>query len=226
LDHSSGIPFYAGQRQMLGLAPGRIYVPSETLADFQALMAIHSRLEETLYDLEIVGMSPGDSAPISRTLSARAHDATHRVPTRAYEILERRHHLKKTLEGRSGAELAALRAAGERIDEEMELPILFYTGDTDRGILEKNDALFLADVLMIECSFVAAGHEDRAAKYRHIHFDDIAEFADRFENRLIVLTHFSRRYSREEILATLRKRCPASLRDRIRLAFPEPFQRL
>ena len=37
----------------------------------------------------------------------------------------------------------------------------------------------------IECSFLAEGHQERAAKYRHIHLDDIADFADRFENQLI-----------------------------------------
>ena len=97
---------------------------------------------------------------------------------------------------------------------------------TDRGILESNDALFRAEVLIIECSFVAAGHQKRAAEYRHIHFDDIAEFAGRFENRMIVLTHFSRRYSRTQIRDEIRRRCPAALRDRIRLALPEEFQRI
>jgi ribonuclease Z len=226
LDHSLGIPFYAGQRHMQGLAPGHVYVPQEALADFQALMAIHSRLEGTDYDFQLVGLAPGDAVRISRTLSARVHDATHRVPARAIEIVEHRHHLRKEYEGRPGSDLAALRAAGTVIADEVEVPILFYTGDTDRGILETNTALYLADVLMIECSFIADGHEERAALYRHIHFDDIAEFAERFENRLIVLTHFSRRYSHEEIVTELRRRCPAILRDRIRLAFPEPWQML
>jgi ribonuclease BN (tRNA processing enzyme) len=43
---------------------------------------------------------------------------------------------------------------------------------------------------------------------------------------LIVLTHFSRRYSRSEIQNEVRKRCPAVLRSRIRLALPEAYQRL
>jgi hypothetical protein len=40
------------------------------------------------------------------------------------------------------------------------------------------------------------------------------------------LTHFSRRYSRGVIHDEIRRRCPAVLRDRIRLALPEPYQRL
>ena len=93
-------------------------------------------------------------------------------------------------------------------------------------ILEQNEALFRSEVLMIECSFLQDGHQDRAAKYRHIHIDDIADFAGRFENEHIVLTHFSRRYSRDEIQDLVRRRLPVSLHDRIRLALPDPWQRL
>ncbi|HUP46799.1 MAG TPA: MBL fold metallo-hydrolase [Thermoanaerobaculia bacterium] len=220
LDHAAGIPFYAGQRRLQRLEAGRVWVPEEAAADLRAMMAIHERLEGVEYHIEIVGMRPGDFARIGRTHAVRAHAATHRVPARAWEFLELRHHLKQALAGRSGAELAELRKRGVAIHDEDEHPVLFYTGDTDRGILEQNEAVFRAEVLMIECSFVGEGHQDRAAMYRHIHFDDIVEFAGRFENRVIILTHFSRRYSRQEIRDVVRRRCPASLRDRIHLALP------
>ena len=226
LDHAVGIPFYAGQRHLQRIEGGRVYVPSEAAGDFRALMALHSKLEDTAYDIEIVGMAEGDAVKIGRTHLVRSHRATHRVPARAYEFVEIRHHLKKELAGADPAELSRLRREGVAVADEVEYSMLFYTGDTDRGILEASERLFRSEVLMIECSFVADGHQDRAAMYRHIHFDDIAEFADRFENRMIVLTHFSRRYSREEIVGTLRRRCPAVLRDRLRLALPHPFTML
>jgi ribonuclease Z len=187
-------------------------------------MALHSKLEDTDYDIEIVGVAPGDVVPIGKGHEVRGHRATHRVAARAYELLEVRHRLRSEFAGRE--DIGDLRRSGASVSEEFRQPLLFYTGDTDRGILETNDALFRADVLMIECSFVMNGHQERAARYRHIHFDDIAEFAPRFENSMIVLTHFSRRYSRGEIHDEIRRRCPAVLRDRLRLALPEPFQRL
>ena len=226
LDHSLGIPFYAGQRKLQRIPGGRVYVPDENVDDFRELMAIHTRLEKTDYEIELVGMHAGDTIGIGRTVTVRAHQATHRVAARGYEFIETRHYLKREFAGREGSELAALRREGVRLHEEAEVPILFYTGDTDRGMLEQNDALFKAEVLMIECSFAADGHQSRAAQYRHIHFDDIAGFAERFENRFIVLTHFSKRYSREQAVDLIRRRCPAVLRDRVRLAFPAPFDRL
>ena len=223
LDHAAGIPYYAGQRRLQGLPGGRVFVPEEAAADVRALMTIHERLEGIDYEIEIIGMSPGESTPVGGVHSVRAHAATHRVPARAWEFLAIRHHLKPALAGHDGAAIAELRRGGAAVHDETEHSILFYTGDTDRGILEQSEAIYRAEVLMIECSFVGERHQDRAATYRHIHFDDIAEFADRFENEVIVLTHFSRRYSAREIRDAIRRRAPTSLRDRLRLALPEGF---
>jgi ribonuclease Z len=226
LDHAAGIAFYSGQRHLQGLGGGKVYVPQESADDFRELMKIHERLEGMRHEMEIVGMAEGAVVRLGRTHEVRAHRSTHRVPARAWEVIEVRHHLKPEFSGRDGAEIAQLRRDGVAIDEPFRVPLLFYTGDTDRGILEQNDALWHARVLMIECSFIADDHADRAPKYRHIHFDDLAEFAERFENELIVLTHFSRRYTHEEIRSGIARRCPARIRDRIRLALPAPFQSL
>jgi ribonuclease BN (tRNA processing enzyme) len=224
LDHALGVPFYAGQRNLQRISGGRVFVPAETAADFRALMALHEKLEDVTYHVEIVGIAANEVVPIDRTHEVRAHQASHRVAARAYEFLEIRHRLREEYAGRE--DIGDLRRRGLEVTEDYRWPLLFYTGDTDRGILESNDALFRAEVLIIECSFVASGHQQRAAEYQHIHFDDIAEFAGRFENRMIVLTHFSRRYSRAQIRDEIRRRCPAALRDRIRLALPEEFQRI
>ncbi|HET7710816.1 MAG TPA: MBL fold metallo-hydrolase [Thermoanaerobaculia bacterium] len=226
LDHAAGIPFYAGQRHLQRLQGGRVIVPSETIDDFRELMRIHERLERVAYDIELVPASVDEALPLGRTHRIRAHRATHRVEARAYEVIELRHHLRPEFAGRDGREIAALRSHGATVAEDYERSLLFYTGDTDRGILEQNAALFRAEVLMIECSFVGDSHHDRAAKYRHLHFDDIAEFAGQFENELIVLTHFSRRYSPAEIVSSIRRRAPAVLLDRLRLVLPPEYQRV
>lgn len=224
LDHALGIPFYAGQRHLQRIPNGRVFVPGEAADDFRALMKLHEKLEGTEYDIEIVGMNAGDVTQIGRTHEVRAHRATHRVAARAYEFIEVRHRLRPQFAGRD--DIVELRHSGVDVIEEYRHPMLFYTGDTDRGILEECEPLFAADVLIIECSFILHGHQERAARYKHIHFDDIADFATRFENRMIVLTHFSRRYSRSEIRDEVSRRCPAILRDRLRLALPDAFQRV
>lgn len=223
LDHGVGIPFYAGQRKLHRLPGGRIYVPTDAAEPFREILSVYQRMSRTPFNIEILGVAAGDAIPLGRSHRVIAHAATHRVAANAYEVIEIRHRLKSEFESLTQDEIQRRRA---EVIEEVSLPILFYTGDTDRGLLERNDALFRADVLLIECTFLLDGHQDAAAEYRHIHFDDIAEFADRFENQMIVLTHFSRRYSRSEIHELIRKRCPASIRARVRLALPEAYQRV
>jgi ribonuclease Z len=221
LDHGVGVPFYAGQRKLQRLAGGRIHVPAAAATAFREILAIYERMSSTPFGIEIVDIAPGDRVRLGRSHEIIAHAAMHRVAANAYEVVEIRHRLKSEFESLPHDEIQRRR---DEVIEEVRLPILFYTGDTDRGMLERNDAMYRAAVLLIECTFLRDGHQDAAAEYRHIHLDDIVEFAERFENELIVLTHFSRRYSRSEIHEMVRRRCPAVLRDRIRLALPEPFQ--
>ena len=226
LDHAAGIPFYAAQRKLQQLGTGTIYVPSEAADGFEELLAVQRRLTGSELRLDVVGLAPGDEVRFGRNHLVRAHAASHRVASRAYELVDVRHHLRKELVGMSREEIGRLRREGVTVDEPYSRSLLFYTGDTDRGLLEQCPAAFQSEVLMIECSFIMDGHQDRAAQYRHIHIDDIADFADRFENELVVLTHFSRRYSRDEIRDGVRRRLPVSLHDRVRLALPEAWQRL
>lgn len=226
LDHAAGVAFYAAQRKLQGLDTGTLYVPAESKDGFEELLAVQRRLTGSTLPLEVVGLAAGDEVRFGRNHLVRAHAASHRVAARAYELVDVRHHLREEFLGRSREEIGKLRRDGVQVDEPYARSLLFYTGDTDRGLLEQCEAAFRAEVLMIECSFLAEGHQERAATYRHIHIDDIADFADRFENELIVLTHFSRRYSRDEIRDGVRRRLPVSLHDRIRLALPEAWQRL
>lgn len=226
LDHAAGIPFYAGQRHLQQLGGGTIHVPAEALDDVHELLAVQARLTGAGLAVRVVGVAVGEEVSLGRRHVVRGHAAPHRVAARAYELIERRHHLREELAGASGDVIAQLRREGKPIEEEYRRSIFFYTGDTDRGLLESCDAVYRAEVLLIECSFILDGHQERAAQYRHIHIDDIADVADRFENDLIILTHFSRRYSHEEIRNGVRRRLPASLHERVRLALPEPWQRL
>jgi ribonuclease Z len=226
LDHAAGIPWYGGQRRLQQLEGGSIYVPAEAAEDVRDLLRVQARLTGHDFHIDIVGMEPGQEVRFGRTHLVRAHSAPHRVAARSYELFEIRHRLREEFAGLEREELQRIHREGVRIDEPYTFPVLFYTGDTDRGLLEDCEAAFRAEVLMIECSFIDDGHQERAAKYRHIHVDDIADFADRFQNELIVLTHFSRRYSRDQIRDGVRRRLPASLHERIRLALPEQWQRI
>lgn len=226
LDHALGVPYYGAQRRLYRLGVGRVFVPAETADDFRALLALHEKMAKTEYPIELMPLAPGETWRLRRDLVVRAHRAAHRVPANAWEFLETRHKLRPELADLPGAELARLRAEGTAVETWIERPILFYTGDTDRRILEEGESIFDADVLMIECSFTGDGEEDRAAKYTHIHLSDLWEFAGRFRNETIILTHFSLRDSPSEIHARIRREAPRALRERLVLALPGEYSRI
>ncbi|HEY0788853.1 MAG TPA: MBL fold metallo-hydrolase [Thermoanaerobaculia bacterium] len=226
LDHALGVPYYGAQRRLYRLGVGRVFIPAETADDFRALLALHEKMARSEYPIELMPLAPGETWRLRRDLVVRAHRAAHRVPANAWEFLETRHKLRPELAHLPGEELARLRAEGSEVETWIERPILFYTGDTDRRILEQTEAIFDAEVLMFECSFTGEGEEDRAAEYTHIHLSDLWEFAERFRNETIILTHFSLRDSPAEIHARIRREAPGVLRERLVLALPEEYSRI
>jgi ribonuclease Z len=123
-----------------------------------------------------------------------------------------RQKLLPELAGRDGREIAALRERGAPVTRREEIPLLAYPGDCGEEIFDACPELFRARVLLLECSFLLPEDRDRAREYAHIHLDDVLARADRFENEAVVLTHFSQRYTPEQIRHALR-------------AIPEPLAR-
>jgi ribonuclease Z len=189
LDHAAGIPYYFAQRHLHRRAGGRVYVPAESEPELRAILAAWQRVANTSWpETELIALAERDSVDLGSGREVLVHRASHRVAANSYELFEK---------SRS---------------------IFFYTGDTDRRLLERNAAMYESEVLMIECSFLGERHRANAEKYQHIHIDDIADFAERFQNEMVILTHFSLRYSPREIRDEVTRRCPAILRERLRFA--------
>jgi len=226
LDHSLGIPFYIAQRRLQGLDPGHIYVPADTVDSYRDLLRVHERLQNAHYEVDLVGVAAGESVPLRRNLLVRAHRATHSVPAISWEVVEIRRKLRRQLMGHSEDEIRQIRLSGEEVADISESSLLFYSGDTDQRIFDESPALFESRILMLECTFTDPNDLERARRYTHIHLDDLEAVADRFRNEMIILTHFSLRESFKEVHRLVSDRCPEAIRARVRLALPEPWDRL
>jgi ribonuclease BN (tRNA processing enzyme) len=69
---------------------------------------------------------------------------------------------------------------------------------------------------MLECTFLGEAYRDRGHLYKHLHLEDIAARAGRFENGDIVLHHLSRRHRVEELRMAVDRLIP-ELAGRIHL---------
>ncbi|KAK9278378.1 hypothetical protein L1049_027943 [Liquidambar formosana] len=82
------------------------------------------------------------------------------------------------------------------------MPEIAFTGDTmsDFIVDDTNDDVLRARILVMESTYVDnAMTVENARDYGHTHLSEIVSYADKFENKAILLIHFSARYKEEEI---------------------------
>jgi ribonuclease Z len=221
LDHIAGLAHYASRRRLARLPTARVLVPAAAAALVAQWVDACEKLENIDYQVEIVPASPGDRILLRNDLALTVLPGRHRVPTVGYLFSEVKHKLREEFLGRSGDEIAVLRSGGADVTRREEIPLLAYPGDCGEEIFEACPELFRARVLLLECSFLFPEDKDRAREYAHIHLDDILARAGQFENEAVVLTHFSQRYSPDEIRAALRA-IPEPLASRV-IAFLPPL---
>ncbi len=215
LDHGSGMAYWFSQRRLLRLPGGTVRTHPAAVERWRRILALHEELEGTHYDARLEPMEPLSRVSLRRDLSMTCFEADHRVPTLAYVASEERHRLLPEYESRTREEIKDLAAEGKAVAGRVAIPLAAFSGDTSAAILDRAPhEFFRAKVLLLECSFVEERDRHRAAPFKHIHLDEIAERADLFENEVVVLTHLTLRTSPDVIRRLVKKRLPARLAAR------------
>lgn len=218
LDHMVALPAFVARRRMMKMEPPTIYVPAESRDAVERMLRCWHRLDRGRMVCELVGVSAGDEIELSREHVLTVFDTQHTVASRGCVVWERRKKLKPEYQGLTGEQIRDLRYSGAEVSAEVRMPIVCYCGDTAPAGLDNEPAVYQAQVLITEVTFFRPEHrKERIHKFGHTHLDDFLERAERFQNELIILGHFSTRYHDKQIRRAVEKRLPASLRDRVEL---------
>ena len=98
------------------------------------------------------------------------------------------------------------------------MPRLAYLGDSAPEGLDACEAMYAAEVLIMELTFVAPSHrKDKIHKFGHMHLDDFLDRHGRFRNELIIASHFSTRYHPSQIRQHVEQALPDMLDGRLHL---------
>jgi ribonuclease Z len=195
-----------------------IYLPAEAVENVEALLRAFQRLDRGRMPADLIGLKPGDEVELSRELVVKAFATKHTVPSLGYLVWERRKKLKPEYHHLSGDQIRDLRLSGEEVSAEIRIPKVAYLGDTSPPGLDAMPETYRAQILILEMTFVAPN--ERASvihKYGHTHLDDLLARADRFENEVIIASHFSTRLHPDQILRIVEKRLPDSLKGRLKI---------
>jgi ribonuclease Z len=218
LDHVAALPVYVARRRMMKMEPPTIYLPEVALEDVRRLLLVMQRLDRGRQVCELKGVKPGDEIELSREHVLSVFATTHTVPSVGYLVWERRRKLKEEYHGLPGDRIRDLRLSGTEVTREVRTPLVAYTGDTSPAGLDAYPPVFQAKVLITELSFIRASHRrEKIHKFGHMHLDDFIERADRFENELLIVGHFSTRYHPDEVRRIVEAKLPPKLRQRVRL---------
>ncbi|KAJ9567301.1 hypothetical protein OSB04_003267 [Centaurea solstitialis] len=175
-----GLPMYVATRGLYRMAPPTIICRK----DFEAHRAMdQSELKHTL-----IGLDVGEEFYLRKDLKVKAFKTYHVIPTRVRWFA--RDEIKK------------LKFSGVEITYTTTSPEVAFTGDTTSDfIVDTNNADALkAKVLIMESTYVEnAMTVENARDYGHTHLSEIINYSSRFENKAILLIHFSARYQLDVI---------------------------
>ncbi len=207
LDHAAGLPYYISQRSLKHLPPPEIYCPSEIVEPLTQILKLWQKIEGFEYEIQLKGIAVHGEVSIQKDLRVRALAAHHRVPARGYAIIRKSKKLKAEFLSRSGREIQKMKERGENIFEERDIPLFAFSGDSTIEFLMENEEARQATVLFHECTYIDDKRPvSRAREWGHTHLDEILENEALFQNEKIVLTHFSKRYTRKFIHQVLEKK--------------------
>jgi ribonuclease Z len=193
-------------------------LPAECLEGANLLLRAVQRLDRGRMPVDLVGLKPGDEVELSRELVVKAFPTRHTLPSLGFLVWERRKKLKPEYRELTGEQIRDLRLSGVEVSSEIRLPRVAYLGDTAPQGLDVFPEIYRAQVLILELTFVAPNERPALIhKFGHTHLDDLLDRTERFENEVIIASHFSTRLHPDQIQRIVERRLPESLRSRLKV---------
>ena len=218
LDHFASLPVYVARRRMMKMEPPVIYLPEHAIDTAHSILKLFTRLDRGRMPCELLPIKAGDEIEISRELVVTVGATKHTVPSLGFIVWERRKKLKAEYQQLTGDQIRDIRLSGVEVSEERRLPLLAYLGDSAPEGLDNNPAMYDAQILIAEMTFVAPSHrKDKIHKFGHMHLDDYVDRRDRFRNERIICAHFSTRYHDRQIRHFVERAFPDMLDGRLQL---------
>lgn len=218
MDHIVALPVYVARRRMMKMDPPNIYLPSHAVDIVHEILKAYTKLDRGRLPCQLTGVEPGDEIELNREYVVTVGQTRHTVPSLSFLVWHRRNKLKPEYAALSGDAIRELRQSGEQVSREVRIPLLGYTGDTRIEGLDLTPELYQAKILITEMTFVAEDHsQEKIRKNGHMHLSDFVDRADRFENELIIASHFSTRYNYHQVKKLVQDALPDSLAERLHL---------
>ncbi|KAK1433746.1 hypothetical protein QVD17_10662 [Tagetes erecta] len=202
MDHIGGLPMYVATRGLYRMSPPTIIVPKVIKENVEKIFEAHRAMDQSELKHTLIGLDLEEEFFLRKDLKVKAFKTYHVIPSQGYVVYSVKQKLKPEYVGLPGDEIKKLKFSGVEITYTTTSPEVAFTGDTTSDfIVDDNNADVLkAKVLIMESTYVENTMSvENARDYGHTHLSEIVNYASRFENKAIVLIHFSARYQLDVI---------------------------
>lgn len=224
MDHIGGLPMYVATRGLFSMKPPTIFVPKAIKEDVEKLFDVHRAIDQSELKHNLVGLDVGEEFCIRKDLKIKAFKTYHGIPSQGYVVYSVKQKLKQEYIGLPGNKIKDLKLSGVEITTTITSPEIAFTGDTTADFIvdQTNVDVLRARILVMECTFLdSTVTVEHARDYGHTHLDEVVKYADMFQNKAILLIHFSARYQVNEIEEAI-SRLPVAFAGRV-FALTEGF---
>jgi len=226
-DHSRCLMRHESLRRMMGIDKNPVYYIPDFLYDaYLEVLKAEARFEHIspekfrLPDLRKVSAKQTTALEFRKDLVFQAFPVKHSLPSYGYTIFHRKNKLNQEHLGKPPAELISMRNAGKSITHEVLAPLVTFLGDCQGTSLKNYGHILKSRVLVMEATFLEEDEIRMAHQKAHTHIRDIAEMLESAESvdcEMIVLSHFSLKYSRKQIENQVYTEIPEKWHSRIKL---------
>ncbi len=218
-DHITGLL----QLNQLNARPGfpKIYYPKDS-SSFPALRDFSNLFDPQVVRTDWRGVGPEDELYINKEwlvkpiINGHVSTAGSLVKSLSYIVYHVKRKLRAEYAGLEGAEIGRLRKTlgDEAVMEEVRKPVLAYSGDTPVEDLNRYKGV---QILIHEATFLSADsiNHFNEKPNKHSTLQEVLAMAANLELKCLILSHFSCRYTTQEIDEAIRSLCAE-----YKIAFP------
>ncbi|VFQ88971.1 unnamed protein product [Cuscuta campestris] len=202
MDHIGGLPMYVATRGLYRMMPPTIIVPKAIKESVEKIFEAHRAMDQSELNHTLVALDVGEEFSLSKELKVKAFRTYHVIPSQGYILYSIKEKLKQEYIGLGQDEIKSLKSSCVEVTNTVRTPEIAFTGDTMSDFILDGDNIDVlrAKILIMESTYVDKTTSTEAAReYGHTHLSEIVEYADRFENKAILLIHFSARYKLDVI---------------------------
>ncbi|MFK8139095.1 MAG: MBL fold metallo-hydrolase [Bdellovibrionales bacterium] len=216
MDHASGIPYIISNKALTNQNTPNFFMPESMIEPMTNIMQIWSDMEGHQYKYKFIPTELRQLVDLGGNYGFKAFPTFHRVDSNGYTIIQTKKKLKEKYLGLPATKVQSLKESGVEIENKLEIPLISVTGDTKIDFLDATEEVRNSRVLVLEVTYADSRKSiESTREWGHIHLDELIPRLGDIKSEYIILKHFSRRHSYNEVLDILENRLPESEKDRV-----------